>query len=80
MNKVEYLLREVREGKGVTVRKLAEMSGVSKNYICEIENGKANPTASVLCALATALEVPIDRIIRCEANKRDLENDIQKSD
>lgn len=66
---VKFLLREVREENHVSLRALSALSGVSKNYLSEIENGKANPTISVLCDIAYALDVPLDRIVQCVKNK-----------
>lgn len=65
---VKFLLREVREENHVSLRALSALSGVSKNYLNEIENGKANPTISILCDIVCALDVPIERIVQCVKN------------
>lgn len=63
---VEILLKDVRTSKKVTTRTLAELSGVSKSYINDIENGTTNPTVETLCKLATALDVGVGELIKCE--------------
>lgn len=54
---MEILVRAVRKEKKLTIMQLAELSGVSKSHISEIETGKQMPTIDVLCRLADALEV-----------------------
>lgn len=54
---MEILVRAVRKEKNLTIVQLAELSGVSKSHISEIETGKQMPTIDVLCRLADALEV-----------------------
>jgi XRE family transcriptional regulator of biofilm formation len=48
-------LKEFRKKKGLTIRELSEMSGVSKSHISKIENGESDPTFTVMCKLAAAL-------------------------
>ena len=54
---INIRLREVRTGRHLTIIELAELSGVSKSHISEIENGKQIPSIHILCLLAAALEV-----------------------
>lgn len=56
--KIEYKLCKIRNNKGISIRHLAEMSGVSKSTINDIENGRHDPTIYTLCLLAGALKVP----------------------
>lgn len=50
-------LKFVRKEKGITVRKLAELSGCSRTYISDIENEHKIPTLYTLCVLAVSLGV-----------------------
>lgn len=51
-------LRELRKQKGLTLDKLAELSGLSKSYIWELENRESQrPSAEKLTALADVLGV-----------------------
>ena len=54
--KIEYKLWKIRNNKGISIRHLAEMSGVSKSTINDIENGRHDPTIYTLCLLAGALK------------------------
>ena len=52
-------IRELRTQKGLSLRALAELSGLSTNAISLIERGDNSPTVSSLHNLAKALAVPI---------------------
>lgn len=52
-------IRALREKRGLSLRKLAELCGLSINAISRIERGENSPTVSSLHQLASALEVPI---------------------
>ena len=49
-----YILRKKR---GYSLRKLAELTGLSHSFICDIEHGRSNPSINNLQVLAKALEV-----------------------
>lgn len=55
--KVIFHIREVREQHKMSIRQLAELSGVSKSHISDIENGRRIPTVYILCVLAVAMNV-----------------------
>ena len=51
-------LNALRKDKGLTLEKLAELSGLSKSYICELENRESQrPSAEKLNALGKVLGV-----------------------
>jgi transcriptional regulator with XRE-family HTH domain len=52
-------LRSLREEKGLTLRALADISGLAVNTLSLIENGKSSPSVSTLQKVSTALQVPI---------------------
>jgi transcriptional regulator with XRE-family HTH domain len=52
-------LRTLRNERGLSIRALAERSGLNVNTFSLIENGKSSPSVSTLQQIATALEVPI---------------------
>jgi transcriptional regulator with XRE-family HTH domain len=54
---VKSTLKEVRQKRGLSVRKLAALTGISKTYISDIENNHKIPTIYVLCLLAVSLNV-----------------------
>jgi transcriptional regulator with XRE-family HTH domain len=52
-------LRELREERNLSIRALAEKSGLNVNTLSLIENGKTSPSVSTLQQIAVALETPI---------------------
>ena len=52
-------LRQLRNGQGLSLRRLGEMSGLSFNTLSLIENRKNSPSVSTLQQLAAALRVPV---------------------
>lgn len=56
-------LKSIRAQRGLTQDSLAEMAGISKNYLAEIETGRKYPSPDTFVALASALEVPPFRLI-----------------
>lgn len=52
-------IQALREERGLSMRGLAEMCGLSPNTISLIERGATSPNVSTLHQLATALKVPI---------------------
>lgn len=58
-----FQLKEVREAKGMTQEELEKKSGVSRQTISAIENGKTKDAKSgTLIALANALDTTLDAI------------------
>jgi len=55
-------LREVRQGRGVSVRALARELGVSASLISQIETGKSQPSVSTLYGMTTALGVSVEDV------------------
>ena len=47
----------IRKEKGMTQERLAELSGLSQQYLSGLERGRRNPTIVTLYELATALGV-----------------------
>lgn len=56
---IEILLKQVREEKNVTIKKLAEKSGVSKSHISDIEKNYKMPSLIVMVKIAKALDVSV---------------------
>jgi transcriptional regulator with XRE-family HTH domain len=52
-------LRQLRMGKGLSIRALAEASQLNVNTLSLIENGRTSPSVSTLQVLAQALKVPL---------------------
>lgn len=54
---IKILLKEVREKKGLSLRDLEKLSGISKSQISAIERGENMPTLYAICCIAAALGV-----------------------
>jgi transcriptional regulator with XRE-family HTH domain len=52
-------LREIRSQLGLSIRAMAEMSGLNVNTLSLIENGRTSPSVGTLQLLAQSLQVPI---------------------
>lgn len=61
---MEILLYQVRTAHGLSAKKLAQRSGVSRTHILRIENGWSNPTLKCLCQLADAMNVDVSELYR----------------
>ncbi len=61
---VEYLIKEIRIKKGITIRELHKKSNVSIGHISEIENGIKDPTFTVLVRIAYALGEPLNNLYK----------------
>jgi XRE family aerobic/anaerobic benzoate catabolism transcriptional regulator len=56
-------VRRNRAKRGMTRRQLAQASLTSERYLAQIESGAGNPSASVLRAIAHALDLPIAALL-----------------
>jgi transcriptional regulator with XRE-family HTH domain len=57
-------VKRIREKKGLTQERLAEVSGFSQQYISSLEQGRRNPTIITIYELATSLGVSYLEIVR----------------
>ena len=57
-------LKTLRTRRRMTQVDLAEKAEVSRGYLIRLEQGQQDPTLSVLRRLATALKVPVTRLVR----------------
>ena len=65
-------LRALRTERGLSIRALAEMSGLNFNTLGLIENSKCSPSVSTLQQLALGLTVPITAFFETDAPKHHL--------
>lgn len=63
-------LREIREGKGVSLRALKKASGVAVSSLAQFEAGKGDPQLSTLRRLAKALSVTVAELIGEQSFKK----------
>ncbi len=62
-------LRELRRQQGLSLRALAEKSGLSANTLSLIENGKTSPSVATLQQIAIALNIPITAFFEVKVSR-----------
>lgn len=63
-------LRQLREARGISMRTLATMSGLSANALSMIERGKTSPSVSTLYRIADALGLAVTEFFASEASRQ----------
>jgi transcriptional regulator with XRE-family HTH domain/mannose-6-phosphate isomerase-like protein (cupin superfamily) len=69
---VGHNLRDLRAAQRLSIRSLAELSGLNVNTLSMIENGKSSPSVSTLQQLANALAVPITAFFETDSIKNNV--------
>ena len=62
--RIEILLKQVREEKGITLQKLSELTRMSKGHLSRIENGETMPTILTIERIAVALKVDSKKLYK----------------
>lgn len=55
-------IREQRERRALSVRRLADLAGVSNPYLSQIERGLRRPSAEILRGISRALAIPVEAL------------------
>lgn len=69
-DKIGLKIREIRTSQGLSLRVVAEKSGLNINTLSLIENGKTSPSVSTLQQLAVALDVQVIQFFEEEIVER----------
>ena len=56
-------LRQIRAKNRISQDELAELCGISHQYICKIENEKVNPSIYILFKIADSLKITVNDLI-----------------
>ena len=67
MNNREYIgkrVAEIRQAKGLSIRQLAELCGVSAQNITKIEHGRYNVSIDILGKICEALGCKLDIAVK----------------
>lgn len=59
MINVGQRIKQLREAQGLTVNKLANLSGISQSHLREIELGNKNPTVETLSYFCESLNITL---------------------
>lgn len=57
-------VRDLRKKRGLTQVELAEMLGVDRSYLSEIETGKKDPSLRVLKTIADGFKLSLAQLLR----------------
>jgi transcriptional regulator with XRE-family HTH domain len=71
-------VRAVREAAHMSRELAAEKSGITANYLGEVERGEKWPSLEIICAIGTALSVSPQILFEFEAQETDPSTLIQK--
>lgn len=72
-------LKKIMDEKKITVPELVEKTGLTKNMIWAYQSGRNNPDPETLCALADALDVSLDMLIRGKEKDRSEERSMESA-
>ncbi|AOY76660.1 helix-turn-helix domain-containing protein [Clostridium formicaceticum] len=57
------VISDKRQSKKLTQLELSELTGLSRNYICDIENGRYMPSLDALTKLALPLNIDLNFLL-----------------
>lgn len=56
-------LRQLRKAKGWSLLELSVRANVNHNYLCDLENGRRNPTLAVLYRISNAFDITLSSLL-----------------
>ena len=62
-------IKKYRKGSRISQQALADLCGLHRTYISDLENAKCNPTLSVLLTLAESLDVDLSDLLGIGSGK-----------
>lgn len=68
---MKIMVYDARKKKGISIRELANRTGISKSAINYIENEKTSPTMQNMEKLAKALDTTIEDLYDSEYKRKD---------
>ena len=74
-----FNIKNIRKNKGISLKKLHEMTGISRAYLFDLENNrKFNPTLFILKKIAEELEVNIKDLFYSSNDIDDLKEEMYR--
>lgn len=68
-------IKALRTKKGISQKKLAELSDISANAMCSIEKGAAFPSKDTIDKICSALGVPVSYLLFFSITEEDIPSD-----
>ncbi len=62
--RIEYLIKEIRQSKNITLRELSRKTGISSGYLSEIERNEKKPSFDYMILIARALNVQLEELYK----------------
>ena len=62
-NAIAANARAIREGKGLTLEAAAQLTGVSRSMLAQVERGEVNPTISLLWKISNGYRVSFTSLL-----------------
>src|SRR2546426_7581235 len=62
-------VRALREARGLSLRELAQRSGVSAPMLSQVERGETSPTLAVASKIATGLGLSLSQLLRLDESR-----------
>jgi transcriptional regulator with XRE-family HTH domain len=59
-------LRKTRERAGISLRRIAEATGISPTYLSDVEHGRRMPSREIIGKLAEAMELPVGELLKSD--------------
>lgn len=76
-HRISNNLKEIRRERNLSLENLAQISGVSKSMLAQIENQKSNPTVNTLWKIALALNISFTSLIEGDAEEITIVKNLQ---
>ena len=74
-----FVIKNVREKKGITLYRLMKITGLSYSYLSELENNKVfNPSLATMYKIAHALNVKMDDLVYGELDIDELKKEMYR--
>lgn len=62
--RIEYLIKQIRNNRNMTLRELSRKTGISSGYLSEIERNEKKPSFDYMILIAKALNVQLEELYR----------------
>lgn len=74
-----FVIKNIREKKGITIYRLSKITGINRPYLTELENNKKfNPSLRTMYKIAHALNVKMDDLVYGELDIDELKEEMYR--